>query len=57
MVNMVDDYKKAAVVASGNKAEQSYDKIYHASNEDLRKLFSNFSVEGKDVLTVCGSGD
>ena len=54
---MVNDFKKAAVVASGNKSEKEYDKIYHASNEDLKELFSNFSVEGKDVLTVCGSGD
>lgn len=54
---MVNDFKKAAVVASGKKSEKEYDKIYHASNEDLKELFSNFSVEGKDVLTVCGSGD
>lgn len=55
--NMVEDFNKASVVASGKKSEVEYDKIYHASNEDLNMLFSNFSVEGKDVLTVCGSGD
>ena len=55
--NMVEDFESAAVVASGEKVNEDYDKVYHASNEDLTKLFSNFSVEGKDVLTVCGSGD
>lgn len=32
-------------------------KIYFSSNECLENLFHNFSVEGKDVLCVAGSGD
>ena len=55
--NMVEDFEKAASVASGVKSYEDYDKIYHASNENLVRLFDNFSVNGKDVLTVCGSGD
>lgn len=31
--------------------------IYRTSNEYLNQLFSNFSVQDKDVLTVLGSGD
>jgi len=54
---MTNDFKQAAIIASGSKEVEGYDKVYHASNENLAELFNNLSVEGKDVLTVCGSGD
>ena len=34
-----------------------YGRLYFCSNEPLELLFNNFSVEGKDVLTVLGSSD
>ncbi len=32
-------------------------RIYYSSNEYLASLFKNFSVAGKDILCVSGSGD
>ena len=34
-----------------------YGKIFFSSNEELDKLFKNFDVEGKEVLTVLSSSD
>lgn len=34
-----------------------YDRVYFHTNENLRSLFSNFSVAGKDVFCVMSSGD
>ena len=40
-----------------NKSLSNFGKIYYASNEELKSIFSNFDFKGKDVLTVVGSGD
>lgn len=39
------------------KIIENYSKIYYRSNEDLEKLFQNFSVKDKDVYTVLASSD
>ena len=39
------------------KQHNWYDKIYYSTNEDLESLLDVFDVEGKDVLSVTGSGD
>lgn len=40
-----------------NKYSSIYDKIYFRTNEDLEALLDVFNIEGKEVLSVIGSGD
>lgn len=55
--NRVNNDVINTVFIMNDLAENNYDKLYFSSNELLYKIFSNFSVENKDVLTVLGSGD
>lgn len=40
-----------------NKGTLNYGKLYYSTNENLTRLFNNFTVADKDVLTVAASGD
>ncbi len=51
------DIEMTGEVFSGNSVNGSYDSIYTRSNENLDKLFEQFDVSGKKVLTVLSSAD
>ena len=51
------DAECASDISFVREKNNHYDKIYFQSNESLNPLFQNFSVEGKDVLSVLASGD
>lgn len=42
---------------AGESNEATHNRIYFGANEDLKKIFSNFQLCDKDVLSVVGSGD
>ena len=65
--NLISDAKSAVKVSNDAINEDAsgslevrfgdYSRVYYSSNEYLRNLFNNFSVCGKKVLCVAGSGD
>lgn len=50
------DVSKSLLLSQG-KYLDGYSKIYYKSNENLKKIFKNFSVKEKEVLTVLSSSD
>ena len=56
MSKVDDDFLNTIFVLEGIN-EGNYNKLFFSSNELLFKIFSNFNVCGKNVLTVLGSGD
>ena len=56
MLDFKKDIKNAEIMIKDHIVK-GYDKIYFASNENLKKIFSNTDFFGKKVLTVLGSGD
>ena len=57
-MNRVDELiGKTQDVYDGHNEDDNYNSIYFHSNEYLREIFDAVNVEGKDVLTVLGSGD
>lgn len=57
-MNRVDEFiGKTQDVYDGHNEDDNYNSIYFHSNEYLREIFDAVNVEGKDVLTVLGSGD
>ena len=50
------DVGKAVALCFADE-DDYYTRIYSRSNENLKALFSNFEVKGKDVLSVLGSSD
>ena len=51
------DIQYAKRIMNGDWYQLGYGRLYYCSNENLAELFRNFSVEGKDVLTVLASSD
>lgn len=56
-MNRIDKDIMNTVLVMNEQFEENYERLYFQSNELLHKIFSNFDLEGKDVLTVAGSGD
>ena len=54
---MIDD----DILFTGDVLNKNYDefhdRVYFRSNEDLNALFCHFDINGKNVLSVLGSGD
>lgn len=56
-MNRIDKDVMNTILVINEQFEEDYERLYFQSNELLHKIFSNFDLEGKDVLTVAGSGD
>ena len=56
-MNRIDKDVMNTILVMNEQFEEDYERLYFQSNELLHKIFSNFNVAGKDVLTVAGSGD
>ena len=56
-MNRIDKDVMNTILVMNEQFEENYERLYFQSNELLHKIFSNFDLEGKDVLTVAGSGD
>ena len=56
-MNKIDKDVISTINVINRNFKENYDEIFFASNEMLYNIFSNFSVSGKDVLTVLASGD
>lgn len=60
-LNPKEDAKKALdIIENGyNFAEgfATHNPVWYFTTENLNELFNNFNFEGKDVLTICSSGD
>lgn len=56
-MNRIDKDVMNTILVMNEHFEENYERLYFQSNELLHKIFSNFDLEGKDVLTVAGSGD
>lgn len=56
MGDYITDVRRTLDLLTGNEYE-NYSYLYAFSNEDLKALFSNFSVKDKDVFCVLASSD
>lgn len=56
-MNKIDKDIKRSKRIMNNIRTFKYNSIYNCSNENLKDIFSNIDVCGKNVLSVLGSGD
>ena len=57
MNRVLKDVSNTCDIAIGGKPKDLFGKTFYCSNERLKDLFNNFSLEDKDVFTVLASGD
>ena len=56
-IDYKNDFFGARLLIDKNKCSNKYERVYSKSNENVKGILDNFDIEGKEVLTVLGSGD
>lgn len=56
-IDYKDDFFGTRLLIDKNKCSNKYARVYSKSNENVKGILDNFDIEGKEVLTVLGSGD